>query len=114
MTSFRACRVRWLDCAAWLRTRAAIETWRREDNEERRNDNGPEFTSRAFVGWTQRKQIQHLLIAPGKPMQSGFIEGIDGKLRDEYLDEISRQTPRQRAEPAFRKFPPAAMPFKAP
>jgi len=39
---------------------------------------------------------------------------IDGKLRDEYLDEISRQTPRQRAEPAFRKFPPAAMPFTAP
>ena len=31
-----------------------------------RTDNGPEFTSRAFMGWTQTKGIRHLLIEPGK------------------------------------------------
>lgn len=27
-----------------------------------RTDNGPEFTSRAFIAWTQRHGIEHLLI----------------------------------------------------
>ena len=30
-----------------------------------RTDNGPEFTSRAFIAWTQRHDIQHILIQPG-------------------------------------------------
>ncbi len=52
-----------------------------------RTDNGPEFTSRAFMGWAQAKGIRHLLIEPGKPMQNGFIESFNGKLRDECLNE---------------------------
>lgn len=52
-----------------------------------RTDNGPEFTSRAFLGWVQRKRIRHLLIEPGKPMQNGYIESFNGKLRDECLNE---------------------------
>jgi putative transposase len=52
-----------------------------------RTDNGPEFTSRAFLGWAQAKGIRHLLIEPGKPMQNGYIESFNGKLRDECLNE---------------------------
>ena len=52
-----------------------------------RTDNGPEFTSRAFIAWTQQHGIEHLLIEPGKPMQNGFIESFNGKFRDECLNE---------------------------
>jgi putative transposase len=40
-----------------------------------RTDNGPEFTSRAFIGWAQTHGIRHLLIEPGKPMQSHRTSG---------------------------------------
>jgi len=39
-----------------------------------RTDNGPEFTCRAFIAWTQAHGIEHLLIQPGRPMQNGYIE----------------------------------------
>ena len=52
-----------------------------------RTDNGPEFTSRAFIGWAQEHGIEHLLIEPGKPMQNGYIESFNGKFRDEFLNE---------------------------
>lgn len=52
-----------------------------------RTDNGPEFTSRAFIAWTQQHRIEHLLIDPGKPMQNGYIESFNGKFRDECLNE---------------------------
>ena len=45
-----------------------------------RTDNGPEFTSRAFIAWTQKHGVEHLLIEPGKPMQNGYIESFNGKL----------------------------------
>ena len=57
-----------------------------------RTDNGPEFTSRAFMGWAQSHGIQHLLIQPGKPMQNGYIESFNGKFRDECLNEHWFQT----------------------
>jgi putative transposase len=52
-----------------------------------RTDNGPEFTSRAFIAWTQQHGIEHLLIDPGKPTQNGYIESFNGKFRDECLNE---------------------------
>jgi putative transposase len=52
-----------------------------------RTDNGPEFTSRAFMGWCHVHGIQHLLIQPGRPMQNGYIESFNGKFRDECLNE---------------------------
>jgi len=39
-----------------------------------RTDNGPEFTSRALIAWTQQHGIEHLLIEPGRPMQNGYID----------------------------------------
>ena len=60
-----------------------------------RTDNGPEFTSRAFMGWAQSHGIRHLLIEPGRPMQNGYIESFNGKFRDECLNEHWFQTLHQ-------------------
>jgi len=45
-------------------------------------DNGPEFTSRAFLAQTTLHGIRHILIQPGRPMQNGYIESFNGKFRD--------------------------------
>ena len=52
-----------------------------------RTDNGPEFTSLAFMAWAQVRGIRHILIEPGRPMQNGYIESFNGKFRDECLNE---------------------------
>jgi putative transposase len=52
-----------------------------------RTDNGPEFTSRAFLAWTTLHGIRHILIQLGRPMQNGYIESFNGKFRDECLNE---------------------------
>jgi putative transposase len=57
-----------------------------------RTDNGPEFTSRAFMAWAQAHGIRHILIEPGRPMQNGYIESFNGKFRDECLNEHWFQT----------------------
>jgi putative transposase len=63
-----------------------------------RTDNGPEFTSRAFIAWTQAHRVRHLLIEPGKPMQNGTIESFNGKFRDECLNEHWFQSLQQARE----------------
>ena len=52
-----------------------------------RTDNGPEFTSRAFMAWATSHGVRHILIQPGRPMQNGYIESFNGKFRDECLNE---------------------------
>ena len=52
-----------------------------------RTDNGPEFTSRAFMAWANSHGVRHILIEPGRPMQNGYIESFNGKFRDEHLNE---------------------------
>ena len=51
-----------------------------------RCDNGPEFTSRHFIGWCEEKKIAVTYIQPGKPMQNGYVESFNGRLRDECLN----------------------------
>ncbi|MDP3935781.1 MAG: IS3 family transposase [Alphaproteobacteria bacterium] len=51
------------------------------------SDNGTEMTSKATLEWQSKQQVQWHYIAPGKPMQNGFIESFNGKLRDECLNE---------------------------
>ena len=52
-----------------------------------RTDNGPEFTARAFLAWTQSRKIEHVLIQPGCPTQNAYIESFNGSFRDECLNE---------------------------
>jgi putative transposase len=51
------------------------------------SDNGSEFTSNAFLAWADQARVEWHYIAPGKPMQNGFIESFNGRLRDELLNE---------------------------
>ena len=60
-----------------------------------RTDNGPEFTARAFLAWSQKHHIQHILIQPGRPMQNGYIESLNDTLRDECLNETVFETLKQ-------------------
>jgi putative transposase len=49
-------------------------------------DNGGEFASRAMDAWAYRHGIQLDFIRPGKPVENGFIESFNGRLRDECLN----------------------------
>lgn len=51
------------------------------------SDNGTEFTSQAILRWCQETNIDWHYIAPGKPMQNGFVESFNGSFRDECLNE---------------------------
>jgi putative transposase len=51
-----------------------------------RCDNGPEFTSRHFLSWCEERSIRLVFIAPGRPMQNGYIESFNGRFRDECLN----------------------------
>ncbi len=51
------------------------------------SDNGTEFTSNAILHWSKEHQLQWHYIAPGKPMQNGYIESFNGRMRDELLNE---------------------------
>jgi putative transposase len=51
------------------------------------SDNGTEFTSNAMLGWAKDHRVEWHYIAPGKPMQNGYIESFNGRMRDELLNE---------------------------
>lgn len=51
------------------------------------SDNGTEFTCNAMLAWCKDNRIDWHFIAPGKPMQNGFIESFNGRMRDELLNE---------------------------
>ena len=48
---------------------------------------GTELTSTAILKWCQETRVEWHYIAPGKPMQNGFIESFNGSFRDECLNE---------------------------
>ena len=49
--------------------------------------NGMELTSNAVLRWAADQDIEWHYIAPGKPMQNGFVESFNGRMRDECLNE---------------------------
>jgi putative transposase len=51
------------------------------------SDNGTEFTSNAILSWAKDHAVDWHYIAPGRPMQNGYIESFNGRLRDELLNE---------------------------
>ena len=51
------------------------------------SDNGTEFTANAILAWCKDHEIEWHYIAPGKPMQNGYVESFNGRMRDELLNE---------------------------
>ena len=51
-----------------------------------RVDNGSEFYSRAMDCWSYIHKVALEFIRPGKPVENGYIESFNGKLRDECLN----------------------------
>ncbi|MER9141041.1 IS3 family transposase [Mesorhizobium sp. M0830] len=51
------------------------------------SDHGTEFTSNAILAWSKDYRIEWHYIAPGKPMQNGYVESFNGRMRDELLNE---------------------------
>lgn len=50
------------------------------------SDHGTEFTCNAMLAWCKDAAIDWHFIAPGKPMQNGFVESFNGRMRDELLN----------------------------
>ncbi len=48
---------------------------------------GTELTSNASLKWCAEHKVEWHYIAPGKPMQNGFVESSNGRMRDEFLNE---------------------------
>jgi putative transposase len=51
------------------------------------SDNGTELTSNAILKWCAEQKVEWPYIVPGKPMQNGFVESFNGRMRDEFLNE---------------------------
>ena len=51
------------------------------------SDHGTELTSNAILAWCAEHGVDWHYIAPGKPMQNGFCESFNGRMRDELLNE---------------------------
>ncbi len=49
-------------------------------------DNGSEFVGRAMEAWAMESGVQLCFIRPGRPVENGFIESFNGRLRDECLN----------------------------
>lgn len=61
------------------------------------SDNGTELTSHAILRWQEDSGIEWHYIAPGKPQQNGFVESLNGRFRDECLNEhLFRSLPHAR------------------
>jgi putative transposase len=51
------------------------------------SDNGTELTSHAILRWQEERGVRWHYIAPGKPVQNAFVESLNGRFRDECLNE---------------------------
>ena len=49
-------------------------------------DNGPEFAGKVLDEWAYGHGIELDFIRPGKPVENGYIESFNGRLRDELLN----------------------------
>lgn len=50
-------------------------------------DNGTEFTSKAMFNWSRDSKVNLAFIQPGKPTQNAFVESLNGKFRNECLNQ---------------------------
>ena len=50
-------------------------------------DNGTEFTSKAMFFWSKETGVELGFIQPDKPTQNAFVESLNGKFRNECLNQ---------------------------
>lgn len=50
-------------------------------------DNGTEFTSKAMFFWQKDSGVNLAFIQPGKPTQNAFVESLNGRFRQECLNQ---------------------------
>lgn len=50
-------------------------------------DNGTEFTSKAMFFWQKESGVKLGFIQPGKPTQNAFVESLNGRFRQECLNQ---------------------------
>ena len=50
------------------------------------SDNGSEFVGKAMEAWSYQTGVELDFIRPGKPVENGFVESFNGRLRDECLN----------------------------
>ncbi len=60
-----------------------------------RSDNGPEFVAEAVQQWVAAVGVRTAFIAPCSPLENGYIESFDARLRDEFLNWESFYTLRE-------------------
>jgi len=53
-------------------------------------DNGTEFASKAMDHWAYTNGVHLDFIRPGRPVENGYIESFNGRLRDECLNVARR------------------------
>jgi transposase InsO family protein len=51
-----------------------------------RSDKGSDFTAKRVREWLERVGVKTLFIEPGSPWENGYVESLNGKLRDELLE----------------------------
>ena len=51
------------------------------------SDSGTKFTANAILMWCKDHAIEWHYIAPSEPMQNGYVESFNGRMRDELLNE---------------------------
>lgn len=51
-----------------------------------RSDNGPEFVAKELIKWFKLLEVQPLFIHPGSPWENGYIESLNARMRDEFLN----------------------------
>ena len=85
------------------------------------SDNGTKLTSNAVLAWCGQSGVEWHYIAPGTPMQNGYVESINGRMRDERLnDTLFMSLAHARVEIAAwvehynRERPPSALEYATP
>jgi transposase InsO family protein len=85
------------------------------------SDNGTELTCNAVLAWCSEAGINWHYIAPGKPMQNGYSESFNGRMRDELLNEMlfmsldhARVTIAARAKDHNEERPHSALGYETP
>jgi len=52
-----------------------------------RTGTDPELTSNTILAWSKDHKVEWHYIAPRKPIQNGYVESFNGRMRDELLNE---------------------------